>query len=285
MDGGKIYLASNSMEDAVDWVRSHSLSQTSHTHTQSQTQVTILSAAVSDATRSSQTQRLSDRGLQMWQKATTPTTPRTPPTPLTPISSSQMSFTKRLRRLLPQTVAGFLDGHAQIRGGSQKRGTGVGDAMQEILGLGTSPLKSRRRRRMDGGTNLVRHSARVAVNEFNAQNPDTDWNDKSSPSPSTPTLDFREKAYQQVVMEDGSVFWTKEYMGSMFRELRRRTGLTKQFRQSMCDAPLRGGSEGDGKSGMLFFRSHDNRFIVKTLKQSELETFRSIVRGCCSRVK
>ena len=138
VDGGKIYLASNSMEDAVDWVRSPVTLSHKHTkHTQSQTQVTILSAAVSDATRSSQTQRLSNRGLQMWQKATTPTTPRTPPTPLTPVSSSQMSFTKRLRRLLPQTVAGFLDGHAQIRGGSQKRGTGVGDAMQEILGLGT----------------------------------------------------------------------------------------------------------------------------------------------------
>ena len=175
-------------------------------------------------------------------------------------------------------MAGFLDGHAQIRGGSQKRSGGVGDAMQEILGLGTSPLRSRRRRRIDGDSNLVRHSARLAVNEFDAQNPDTHWNEKAS-SPSTPSLlDFREKAYQQVVMEDGSVFWTKEYMGSMFRELRRRTGLTKQFRRSMCDAPLRGGSEGDGKSGMLFFRSHDNRFIVKTLKQSELETFRSIVR-------
>ena len=34
---------------------------------------------------------------------------------------------------------------------------------------------------------------------------------------------------------------------------------------------------GEGKSGMLFFRSADNRFVIKTLKQSELKTLLALL--------
>ncbi|KNC46102.1 uncharacterized protein AMSG_00219 [Thecamonas trahens ATCC 50062] len=43
---------------------------------------------------------------------------------------------------------------------------------------------------------------------------------------------------------------------------------------SLISSPLLGGSTGAGKSGMLFFRTWDNKYIIKTVASSELSFFR-----------
>ena len=49
------------------------------------------------------------------------------------------------------------------------------------------------------------------------------------------------------------------------------------YRASLCTTNITGGAVGEGKSGMLFFFSHDGRFILKTLKEDEFELFRRIL--------
>lgn len=42
--------------------------------------------------------------------------------------------------------------------------------------------------------------------------------------------------------------------------------------------------EGSGKSGSFFFFSHDNKFIIKTMNEEELRTFKSIFKSYFERV-
>ena len=58
----------------------------------------------------------------------------------------------------------------------------------------------------------------------------------------------------------------------------RRYGITNQSLASSLSR-LSGGSVGSGKSGQLFYFSHDKRFIVKTLKGSEKDFFFHSKRG------
>jgi hypothetical protein len=64
----------------------------------------------------------------------------------------------------------------------------------------------------------------------------------------------------------------RAYAPKVFHCLRQLAGITNNdFSKSMSS--LSGGAVGEGKSGMVFFRSKDGRFIIKTLKESEKNFF------------
>ncbi|CAK9057670.1 unnamed protein product [Durusdinium trenchii] len=65
------------------------------------------------------------------------------------------------------------------------------------------------------------------------------------------------------------------YYPEVFRDLRQQAwGVSEDaFMQSMCDGPLSGGQQGEGKSGMLFFVSWDKKYLAKTVMQKEVTFF------------
>ena len=81
------------------------------------------------------------------------------------------------------------------------------------------------------------------------------------------------------------------YFPEVFRDLRFHDfGVSEEiFMHSMCDGPLSGGQQGEGKSGMLFFSSWDKKYLIKTVMQKEvaffvdhLVNYHSHMRGCAS---
>ena len=78
------------------------------------------------------------------------------------------------------------------------------------------------------------------------------------PTP-TPTMETKEYDF-------------RSYAPQVFRRLRRSAGIDNMsFAKSMSE--LSGGAVGEGKSGMVFFRSKDGKYIMKTLKESEKNFF------------
>jgi hypothetical protein len=66
----------------------------------------------------------------------------------------------------------------------------------------------------------------------------------------------------------------EDFAPSCFSNLRNEWGINSDsYLNSMCRLPLSGGQVGEGKSGMLFFFSHDKKYIVKTVTSSELPFF------------
>eukprot|EP00435_Cladocopium_sp_Y103_P028098 s436_g7.t1 len=65
------------------------------------------------------------------------------------------------------------------------------------------------------------------------------------------------------------------YFPEVFRDLRLHAfGVSEEsFMHSMCDGPLSGGQQGEGKSGMLFFSSWDKKYLAKTVMQKEIAFF------------
>ena len=65
----------------------------------------------------------------------------------------------------------------------------------------------------------------------------------------------------------------KNYAPKVFKIIRKRFGIANElsYINSVGDDcnPLSGQILGEGKSGMLFFISHDKKYIVKTVKRSE----------------
>ena len=70
------------------------------------------------------------------------------------------------------------------------------------------------------------------------------------------------------------------YSGTMFARLRAHWHVQeKQYLASMAN--LHGGQEGEGKSKMLFFKSKDERYVIKTVKEYELEEFLHLAESYC----
>ena len=87
---------------------------------------------------------------------------------------------------------------------------------------------------------------------------------------------FREKIkYAEMRLSDNSeeaVFDFRVYAPGIFRAIRQMYGITNEaFAASM--SRLSGGGVGEGKSGMLFFTSHDKNYVMKTVKESEKDFF------------
>lgn len=72
-------------------------------------------------------------------------------------------------------------------------------------------------------------------------------------------------------------------IGSHFRNLRELFKLNAaDYMMSICgDDGLRELSS-PGKSGSIFYLSQDDRFVIKTLKKSELKVYRSVSTLCGS---
>jgi hypothetical protein len=86
--------------------------------------------------------------------------------------------------------------------------------------------------------------------------------------------DYRKKNMYYVT-HVGIRYAFQDYAPQSFAMLRKRYGIsTKLFYQSVVTQGMTGGLQGAGKSGMLFYFTRDKRFILKTIKQSELKFFR-----------
>ncbi|KAF4362174.1 phosphatidylinositol 4-phosphate 5-kinase 8 isoform X1 [Cannabis sativa] len=83
---------------------------------------------------------------------------------------------------------------------------------------------------------------------------------------------FPRKGSQFTPPHDSIDFYWKDYCPMVFRNLREMFKLdAADYMMSICgDDGLRELSS-QGKSGSLFFLSHDDRFVIKTLKKSELK--------------
>eukprot|EP00941_MAST-03F_sp_MAST-3F-sp1_P004258 g4258.t1 len=82
--------------------------------------------------------------------------------------------------------------------------------------------------------------------------------------------DFKETVEVPVYNRDVEDLQCTDYSPTAFSALRSLFGISnKQYISSLGD--IHGGVEGDGKSGQLFFVSDDQRFIIKTLSNAELD--------------
>jgi len=63
-----------------------------------------------------------------------------------------------------------------------------------------------------------------------------------------------------------------------FRRLRAAAGISEaDFVSSLCDHPFQGQSGQGGKSGALFLKSHDDRYILKTIEEHEFACLKDIL--------
>jgi len=66
----------------------------------------------------------------------------------------------------------------------------------------------------------------------------------------------------------------------VFRNIRQHLNISSDdFIASMTQRVLNGGTEGSGKSGALFFKSYDNKYVVKELRRAERDTLLSILES------
>lgn len=79
-------------------------------------------------------------------------------------------------------------------------------------------------------------------------------------------------------LPDGDDATFIECRGKQFRKLREISGTSKEsFLDSICGGPLKGGKEASGKSGALFLRTHDNKYLLKTIEEHEFDVLRDIL--------
>merc|ERR1719282_1068930 len=65
---------------------------------------------------------------------------------------------------------------------------------------------------------------------------------------------------------------------SQFLRLRKAAGISEeQYRTSLCAQPLLGKSGQGGKSGALFLRSSDDRYIIKSIAEHEFVCLKDIL--------
>ena len=74
-----------------------------------------------------------------------------------------------------------------------------------------------------------------------------------------------------------------EHAGSVFRYLRELEGITSRdiinsLRPENNLKAIKGAGESQGKSGSFFFFSQDKRFIIKTMNDGELTTFKNMFK-------
>lgn len=89
--------------------------------------------------------------------------------------------------------------------------------------------------------------------------------------------DYRKKDLYKLE-RNGDEFDFMDYAPRVFQGIRKLYGITREdFCKSLVQEGIRGGKLGAGKSGMLFFYSNDNRYVIKTLTRAELKFFRKIM--------
>lgn len=106
--------------------------------------------------------------------------------------------------------------------------------------------------------------------------------DKLQPQRRTRIDDFSHYVQHQPYLElspGRSVqFRLTDWCPVVFRNFRKHQGIEAgDFQKSLCTEALRGGGEGGGKSGAIFFKSADQKLIVKEVRRSERETLLRIL--------
>lgn len=86
---------------------------------------------------------------------------------------------------------------------------------------------------------------------------------------------IKRKIFEQVTI--------KEFAGRIFREIRVANNIdSKMINESLNPdkniEKIKKAGESQGKSGSFFFFSHDSKFIIKTMNDGELKTFKKIFR-------
>ncbi len=86
---------------------------------------------------------------------------------------------------------------------------------------------------------------------------------------------IKKKIFEQVTI--------KEFAGRIFREIRVANNIdSKMINESLNPdkniEKIKKAGESQGKSGSFFFFSHDSKFIIKTMNDGELKTFKKIFR-------
>lgn len=81
-----------------------------------------------------------------------------------------------------------------------------------------------------------------------------------------------------------------EHAGGVFRELRELDGITskdiiRSLRPENNLESIKGAGESQGKSGSFFFFSQDKRFIIKTMNDGELSTFKHMFKDYTQYIK
>ena len=103
---------------------------------------------------------------------------------------------------------------------------------------------------------------------------------KSTPISLTPRMCQEKYTYNIEYPQNANVskksYKITDYAPKAFNQLRRLCNITnQQYLQSI--KTTYGGMEGEGKSGMLFFRTKDQRYVLKTLKTTELPVMLSLL--------
>jgi len=70
-----------------------------------------------------------------------------------------------------------------------------------------------------------------------------------------------------------------ECRATQFRRLRAAADLSEvQYCESMCSRPFSGGKvEASGKSGSFFLRTHDSKFVLKTIEEHEFQVLKDVL--------
>ena len=81
-----------------------------------------------------------------------------------------------------------------------------------------------------------------------------------------------------------------EHAGGVFRELRELDGITskdiiRSLRPENNLESIKGAGESQGKSGSFFFFSQDKKFIIKTMNDGELSTFKHMFKDYTQYIK
>merc|ERR1719401_2520965 len=78
---------------------------------------------------------------------------------------------------------------------------------------------------------------------------------------------------------DGTAVRLTECRATQFRRLRGAAGLSEDgYCESMCARPFSGGKvEASGKSGSFFLRTHDSKFVLKTIEDHEFEVLKDVL--------
>jgi hypothetical protein len=86
---------------------------------------------------------------------------------------------------------------------------------------------------------------------------------------------IKRKIFEKVIIQ--------EFAGRIFREIRVANNIDSNMIKESLNPDkniekIKKAGESQGKSGSFFFFSHDSKFIIKTMNDGELKTFKKIFR-------
>ncbi|CAK9099600.1 Phosphatidylinositol 4-phosphate 5-kinase type-1 beta (PIP5K1-beta) (PtdIns(4)P-5-kinase 1 beta) (Phosphatidylinositol 4-phosphate 5-kinase type I beta) (PIP5KIbeta) (Type I phosphatidylinositol 4-phosphate 5-kinase beta) [Durusdinium trenchii] len=120
---------------------------------------------------------------------------------------------------------------------------------------------------------ILSHGIRLALTQDNLQ-----------PRRGILKSDFAQQVVHQPYLElqngKGVQYRFTDWSPVVFRNFRETQSIPyEEFLDSLGSQPLRGGRTGSGKSGAIFFKSADGKYVIKELKRSERDTLLRILQS------